>query len=189
MHKPEITIRPIHITEAEPLLRLRLEALQDTPEAFGEDFAYVAAQPFTAWQDQIAHSLGDGDRAIFVASPSVGVADDRLDNTWDAQFIGMAGVNRSTMRNMRHSASVWGVYVQPAWRSQGFATALVRACCNWGRAQQGLIALRLAVITDNPAAICVYEKCGFRTSGVDPKAFYVNGKYYDLARMTLLLAD
>lgn len=40
---PTVTIRPIHLAEAEPLLRLRLEALQDSPEAFGEDYAYVAA--------------------------------------------------------------------------------------------------------------------------------------------------
>lgn len=117
------------------------------------------------------------------------MAGDRPGNFREASLIGMAGVNRPTMRNMRHSASVWGVYVQPAWRGQGIATSLLQACCDWGRAQQGLVTLRLAVITANPAAIRCYEKCGFRAGGVDPKAFYVNGRYYDLIRMTLLLAD
>ncbi len=188
-----VTIRPIQFLDAEALLRLRLEALQDTPEAFGEDYTYVAAQPYAAWENQIAHSLGDGDRVIFVAVPSVGALGDRPKDRPGglsaAPLVGMAGVNRATMRNMRHSASVWGVYVQPAWRGQGVATALVRTCCEWGRAQPGLAAMRLAVITANPAAIRCYEKCGFRTNGVDPRAFFVNGRYYDLMRMTLLLAE
>jgi RimJ/RimL family protein N-acetyltransferase len=186
MLSPAITIRSIRITDAEALLRLRLEALQDSPEAFGEDYAYVAAQPYAAWIDQIAHSLGEGGRAIYVAV--AGAAADSPNNQPDkARLIGMAGVNRSTMRNTRHAASVWGVYVQPAWRGQGLATALVRACVDWGRAK-GLVTMRLAVITDNPAAIRCYESCGFRSCGVDPKAFFVNGRFYDLMRMTRLMS-
>ena len=168
-----ITIRPVLISDAQSLLHLRLEALRDSPEAFGEDYAYIAAQPYAAWEDQVAHSLGDGERVIFVAEAQ-------------GDLTGMAGVNRSTMRNSRHSAAVWGVFVQPAWRGQGVATALVRACVDWGLAK-GLVTMRLAVITANPAAIHCYENCGFHSCGVDPKAFFVNGQYYDLMRMTLLL--
>lgn len=185
-----VNLRLVQASDAAALLRLRLEALQDTPEAFGEDYAAVAAQPYTVWVDQINHSLGDGDRAIFVATTSsIGATSGRPTDDRVTPLIGMAGVNRSPLRNMRHSASIWGVYVQPAWRDQGIATALVQACCDWGRAQLGLVTLRLAVITANPAAIRCYEKCGFRASGADPKAFFVNGRFYDLLRMTLILAD
>jgi RimJ/RimL family protein N-acetyltransferase len=179
-----ITIRPVLISDTDALLRLRLEALQDSPEAFGEDYAYVAAQPYAAWQERVAHSQDNGDQIIFVAANPVGPIADRSGAASEgAGLIGMAGVNRSTMRNTRHSASVWGVYVQPSWRGQGMATALVRACVDWGRAK-GLATMRLAVITANPAAIRCYENCGFRSCGVDPMAFFVNGRFYDLMRMT-----
>jgi RimJ/RimL family protein N-acetyltransferase len=168
-----LVIRPIVLVDAEPLLRLRLEALQDSPEAFGEDYAYVAAQPYAVWTDQVARSLGEGDRVIFVAEAQ-------------GHLVGMAGVNRSPMKNTRHSGSVWGVYVQPEWRGKGVATALVQACVAWGR-NKGLVTLRLGVIAANPAAIHCYENCGFRSCGVDPKAFFVNGQFYDLMRMTLEL--
>lgn len=168
-----LSIRPILFTDAEALLRLRLEALQNSPEAFGEDYAFVAAQPFAGWTEQVAHSLGEGDRVMFVA-------------TTQGELVGMAGVNRSSMKNTRHAGSVWGVYVQPAWRGRGIATALVRACIAWGR-EKGLVTLRLGVITANPAAIHCYENCGFRSCGVDPKAFFVNGMFYDLMRMTMEL--
>lgn len=188
MLPPAITIRPVMLSEADALLRLRLEALQDSPEAFGEDYDYVAAQPFVIWQERIAHSLGEGDQVIFVAASAArGHGDRQSKQPENVRLIGMAGVNRSTMRKTRHSASIWGVYVQPAWRGQGVATALVRACVNWGAAK-GLATMRLAVITANPAAIRCYENCGFRSCGVDPKAFFVNGRYYDLMRMTLLMA-
>jgi RimJ/RimL family protein N-acetyltransferase len=194
-----VIIRPVLTSDAEALLRLRLEALQDSPEAFGEDYDYVAAQPYAAWQDRIAHSNGDGDQVIFVAALPVGAIGDRpaalpveptIDRPPDLSenfhLIGMAGVNRSIMRNSRHSASLWGVYVQPAWRGQGVATALVRRCVDWGKSK-GLATMRLAVITANPAAIHCYESCGFRSCGVDPKAFFINGRFYDLTRMTRLM--
>lgn len=173
MRPDNVIIRPILPGDAELLLNLRLEALQDSPEAYGEDYDYVAGQPYSTWTDLVAHSLGDGDRAIFVAEIQ-------------GALIGMAGVNRSPMKNTRHAASVWGVYVQPAWRGKGLATELVRACIDWGKGK-GLATLRLGVITANPAAIHCYEKCGFRRCGVDPNAFFVNDRYYDLMRMTLLL--
>lgn len=185
MLPPYVIIRPVLQSDAEALWRLRLEALQDSPEAFGEDYDYVAAQLSSVWADQIAHSLGDGDRVIYTAV--VKAVDDRPDKQADGGgLIGMAGVNRSPMRNTRHSASVWGVYVQTAWRGQGVATALVRACVDWGEAK-GLVTMRLAVITANPTAIRCYENCGFRSCGVDPKAFFVNGRFYDLMRMTRLM--
>ena len=174
-----LTIRPIRLADAGPLLRLRLEALRDSPEAFGEDYDHVAAQPSAAWDDQVAHSLGNGDRVIFVGA---------LGDRPDSPLIGMAGVNRSPMKNTRHSGSVWGVYVQPAWRGKGIAKALTQACIHWGR-EKGLVTLRLGVITANPAAIHCYDSCGFRSCGVDPKAFFVKGQFYDLMRMTLVLAQ
>jgi RimJ/RimL family protein N-acetyltransferase len=168
-----MTIRPVLLDDAQALLRLRLEALQDSPEAFGEDYDYAAAQPYSIWADLVAHSLGEGDRVIFISEVQ-------------GKLVGMAGVNRSPMKNTRHSGSVWGVYVQPAWRGQGVATALVQACIDWGK-RKGLATLRLGVITDNLTAIHCYENCGFRSCGVDPKAFYVKDRYYNLMRMTLVL--
>jgi len=168
-----IVVRSILPDDTRALLSLRLEALQDSPEAYGEDYDYVAGQPYSVWADLVTHSLGEGDRAFFVADVH-------------GRLVGMAGVNRSPRKNTRHSGSVWGVYVQPDWRGMGIATGLVRACVDWGRAK-GLATLRLGVITANPAAIHCYEKCGFRSCGVDPKAFYVRDRFYDLMRMTLVL--
>lgn len=182
-----IIIRPVSLSDVDVLLRLRLEALQESPEAFGEDYSYVAAQPLASWQERVAHSHGGGDQVIFIAARDDPANDTPGDPTQDQCVVGMAGVNRSTMRNTRHSASIWGVYVQPAYRGRGVAKALVQACVAWGQ-QKGLITMRLAVITANVAAIRCYESCGFRSCGVDPMAFFVNGRFYDLMRMTRLMA-
>ena len=117
-----ITIRKIFLEDARLLLNLRLEALQDTPEAYGEDYESVLSQPYSIWEDLVSHSLGDGNRVFIVAEV-------------EGQLVGMAGVNRSSMKNTRHSASLWGVYVQPGWRGKGVATDLVRHCIDWGRGE------------------------------------------------------
>ena len=62
-----LTIRSVLFDDAQALLQLRLEALQDSPEAFGEDYEFVLAQPYKTWADLVANSLGEGDRVIFVA--------------------------------------------------------------------------------------------------------------------------
>lgn len=169
----KVNVRAVQPGDAAALRLLRLEALQNNPEAFGEDYEQALERPYSAWEEQVQKNQGDGDGVIYVADH-------------EGQLVGMAGVARHTASKMRHSATVWGVYVQPGWRGHGIAQTLVMSCCGWARGK-GLTMLRLGVITANRAAIHCYESRGFRAYGVEPKTFYIDGRYYDLMRMVLEL--
>jgi RimJ/RimL family protein N-acetyltransferase len=166
----DIAIRPVEADEIDAFRSLRLEALHSSPEAFGEDYEQALERPYQAWEEQVRQSQGDGERVIFVA-------------VQEGELVGMAGVTRSTFRKTQHSASIWGVYVRPEQRGQGIGQALVEACVAWARDKRIGI-LKLGVITANPSAIRCYQRCGFSAYGVEPKAFYIDGVYYDLMRMT-----
>ena len=64
-------------------------------------------------------------------------------------------------RGDRHSY-VLMLYVSPAHRRQGIATALLKVAQVWAQ-QQGDRQLGLQVLGDNSAAIALYTKLGYRT--------------------------
>lgn len=139
--------------------------MANAPQAFGADYATTAQQTVADWARRIAERTSEGSEIIFTAEAEGALA-------------GMAGVYRPSAPKARHSGMVWGVYVRPAWRGQGLSEGLVNACVAWARAQ-GITILRLAVITENTAAIRAYVRCGFRVYGVEARALCVDGVCYD----------
>jgi ribosomal protein S18 acetylase RimI-like enzyme len=160
-----ITIHPAMPDDAALLQKLRLEALASHPEAFAADYASTAADPVDVWVELIAKNALDIRGIICIAS---------IEN----QLIGMMGLVRGHWPKTRHCGEIWGVYVQADWRGHGVAEALLQECSAWAQAQ-GLVMLKLGVVTTNTPAIRFYDRCGFSISGIDPKAIYYNGVYYD----------
>jgi RimJ/RimL family protein N-acetyltransferase len=170
----EIVIRPSAEGETAAYRDLRLDALRDSPHAFGADYAENLAQPTADWEERVRGNIASDDQTLVVAA-----AEDRL--------VGMTGIRRGTSPKMRHGAFLWGVYVRPAWRGQGIAGALIEACVDWARSK-GIVVVRLAVVTTNTAAIRCYMRCGFLGYGVEPKAIRYDGVYYDEILMARHLA-
>ena len=73
---------------------------------------------------------------------------------------------------LRHetAAELEGVFVDRAYRRQGIASALVRACMAWA-ADAGATTIRLEVRASNSAALALYQRYGFSTTGVR-RAYY-----------------
>ena len=163
--KGVITIRPA-VPDDAPLLReLRLEALAGHPDAFGSDHASAAAEPVEVWVERIAKNASDHQGVICVAST-------------ENQLIGMTGLVCGNRPKTRHSGTIWGVYVKADWRGFQVAEALVQGCIAWAQAQ-GLVMVKLAVVTTNTAAIRCYARCGFTIYGLEPKVIYYNDVFYD----------
>lgn len=159
---PKIIIRKATVEDAPALRVVRLEALQDSPEAFGSDYEKESQEPVSYTEEQIRDQT---DNAMFIA-----VAESSL--------VGMIGIGKNRHAKMKHGGYVWGVYVQPAWRGRGIAGQLIEACANWGR-EKGLEMLKLGVINTNPPAINCYLRSRFRVYGVEPRVILYNGVYYD----------
>ena len=157
-----VVIRAANQADAMQFRELRLEALQDSPTAFSADYQMNVNQPMSYWEGR----LSEDDHAItFLAEH-------------EHHLIGLTGIARGRSVKTQHGAGIWGVYVQPAWRGLHIAEALLEACIHWANAREVNI-VRLAVVSTNESAIQCYKRCGFTVYGIEPRALYFEGQYYD----------
>jgi ribosomal protein S18 acetylase RimI-like enzyme len=163
--KGAITIRSASAEDAGPLRELRLEALASHPEVFAADHAATAAETIERWARLVTDYALDNKGIVCVAST-------------ENRLIGMMSLVRGHWPKTRHSGEVWGMYVRADCRGLRIAEALMDECTAWAR-MQGVVIMKLGVVTTNAPAIRCYERCGFKAYGTDPKVIHVNGAFYD----------
>ena len=128
---------------------LRLRALRDAPDSFGETFADAAARPMSYWEDLTRSVTEHGRHVMFLACEGedvLGSAYGLLD------------------QDDGHAGRVGGMWVEPAWRGRGVGSALLREVFGWARSR-GLDRLGLWAPAHRPAAIALYSRTGFRETG------------------------
>ncbi len=168
-----VTIRPATLGDVKSFRELRLEALQNHPTAFGQDYTEVLSRQQKYWEETL--TINNEEEAIFLAEAE-----------HEGQLIGMTGILRRLSKKSMHSATIWGVYVKPRWRGNHIAEALIRACLAWAK-EHGIVIVKLAVVTNNQSAIRSYERCGFSTYGIEPKVIFHDHQYYDEYLMSIEL--
>jgi ribosomal protein S18 acetylase RimI-like enzyme len=125
---------------------IRLRALADAPDAFATTHADAAARPPEHWRERLA----DDASRTFLASVA-------------GEDVGL--VVGSVYREAPGSAGLFGMWVVPEGRGRGIARALVATVVAWARAA-GYRRLLLDVADENLPAVRLYERCGFRATGV-----------------------
>ncbi len=159
-----IVIRPAQEEDAGNYRALRLEALQNNPTAFSADYDTALARPMSYWSERLKHTTDDAPLTYFAVHAQ--------------QLIGTATIVRGNSPKTKHGGDLVGMYVQADWRGLGIADALVTACVDWARSQ-GILLVKLAVVTTNTRAIRAYARFGFTIYGIEPQALYYDGVYYD----------
>ena len=105
-------IRCLTSDDAAAYWKLRLEALQSDPEAFGSS----AEEHQSLSLEEVRCRLGSGEGGFFVA--------DAID---DGRLLGMAGFAREKSPKKRHKGWGWGVYVTPERRGAGLGRRIMEA--------------------------------------------------------------
>ncbi len=151
---------------------IRLAALKDAPDAFGSTYEAEVGLAMEAFAERLATTIVLG---AYAAAAGGG----------DARIIGMVGFKQQTMTRLAHKGFVWGFYVEPAARGRGVGVALVERIV---AAATGLVQqLTLSVVQGNDAALALYERCGFETYGVEPRALRSTTGYADEVLMVRFL--
>lgn len=81
------------------------------------------------------------------------------------------------LASQRHVLEL-NIAVHPSYRRQGIGRRLIEAASEQARAE-GIMKLRLRVLSCNPEALSFYKACGFREEGRLSQEFYVDGRFVD----------
>jgi RimJ/RimL family protein N-acetyltransferase len=165
-----MNIREIDETGMPELWKLWVRGLHDHPEAFGAPYAWAKGVSPEQSQDLLRQIWAGGGFLLGALE--------------DDSPIGMLHFNQQQGEKFQHKGDIGAVYVIPEQRGKGIAKALLLAALEKAHAMMGLVIISLSVNAANKPAIKVYEACGFKAYGVEPKGLCVNEKYIDLMHMT-----
>jgi RimJ/RimL family protein N-acetyltransferase len=176
LRSSDLAIRRLVPEDAAAYRALRLRGLQEHPDAFTSSRAEDSEMPLSTTEQRLAPASRDWVFGAFVAN----------------ELVAVAGLSREPRAKNRHKASVFGMYVAPEHGRRGVGAALLRRVIEAAHSQPGLEQLVLTVTETNVAARTLYEKFGFRSFGVEPRAIRVsdgvNDLYYDKNHMILFLS-
>ena len=161
----KIDFKEIGEQDIESYHQLRLQGLQQHPEAFGETPERFIQKSFNDIATKLNESKKNGG---FILGAFAGDL-----------IVGTVALGRENGEKSSHRGMLWGMYVLPDYRNQKVGLNLVELLLNKAQNVAGLEQIHLAVTVGNAAAKRVYEKLGFNVYGTDPKVLKVGPKYHD----------
>lgn len=144
-----IFVRPIRVNEWPEYRGIRLQALRDSPDAFGSTFEAEVLRTDADWSARIAASISSGfDRALFAFNHD--------------QLCGLVWCKSSS--SAHKTVDIFQMWVEPASRGSGASRALLNEALAWA---EGMNAhrVRLGVTAADSPAMRLYKAYGFRPEG------------------------
>lgn len=145
---------------------LRIEALENVPQAFLDDPNKARSLPKEEWQRKIANMC-------FAEI--------------DGKLVGMVGAYQDEKTKLRHILNIVSVYVSPQYRGFGVGRALLERVITKAKLSQEIKKLQLGVVSTQEAARKLYLSLGFVQVGEAKYAVKVGEKYFDDYQMELYL--
>ena len=159
-------LSPSHAGEYRALM---LEAYAAHPDAFTSSMAERERLPLRWWEARLS-AEPSAERLVLGAFH-------------DGQLVGVVGLSFEQREKVSHKAALFGMYVRPAFRSQGIGHQLVRSALEQARERPGVLVVQLTVTETNAPAVSLYESCGFIRFGVEPMAVAAGSGYVSKIHM------
>lgn len=149
MQTTPIEIVKLPVEEWQAYRQLRLEALQESPQAFGSPYKDQLAKPDSYWQMRLEEAA-KGEQSWMLFARAGG------------QLVGMTGAYRggSDDPGATDQATIISVYVTPTWRGRGISSLLMQAILDVLK-ENGIRLAHLGVNVNQAAALHLYQRFGF----------------------------
>jgi ribosomal protein S18 acetylase RimI-like enzyme len=148
---------------------LMLDAYHCHPDAFTSSVAEREALPLAWWQARLSPDPLAAELVLGAFSGSI--------------LTGAAGLSFEARDKARHKATLFGMYVPESHRGAGIGQQLVQAALAQARLRPGIRQVLLTVTQGNNAAQGLYERCGFVSFGVEPRAVAVGDGFVNKVHM------
>lgn len=102
------------------------------------------------------------------------------------EIVGIATINSSHKIKSRHEGEL-GIVVAKKYQGQGIGSRLIEMLIDWCKGNGVTTRIRLDTRTDNTTAVSLYLKFGFVVEGCLRNQTLLNGKYYDLYIMGMMI--
>jgi len=161
-------IRELNPSDTASYRAIRIQALDEWPPAFGSPAV-----------EEKEKSIEETERFLS------GSKERKLFGSFDGHKL--TGIIRHSLysgSNEGHRAYIAGLYVDPDHRGQGIGRALLARGIEESKKNNEIRRLNLNVVSDQKAAISLYESMGFEKCGIDYEAFSAKGRYFDEILMT-----
>ena len=168
MSETTFSVRRLSTLEADSFRSIRLESLQQDPEAFGSTLAGELSEFRDIFLERFGRSTLFGG---FVG----------------ANLMARAGFSPLEGPKIGHKGVLWGMYVRPEARRTELASALVGSLIE--HAREHVEQIQLTVVSSNSRARRFYQRMGFSEYGLEKKALKYNGLYFDEVLMVRFLND
>ena len=146
-------IREFSPDDVDAYCKIRLEALETDPDAFGRTAEEFKSRSHEFYVQRVQNNYASADIVTLGAF---------VDN----QPVGMMGIIRKSNPKLRHIVEVFGVYVSPESRGQHIGSKLLDALIEQAKQMDGVEQLYLGVVRNNQAAITLYKSREFTQYGL-----------------------
>ena len=170
--KNDLIIRRLSKDDLKQGFELRLESLQDAPANFMTSYEEEKLSGFPLYQNILNND--ETNNVIF------GTFIER-------KLVGMLGICQENRSKTKHKAIIWGMYVQPAYRNQGFGKALFKEVLEYAKHSIKCSVINLTVEENNTSAKELYKAFGFKEWGMEPQAMQMDGHYFNECHMSLIM--
>jgi RimJ/RimL family protein N-acetyltransferase len=172
MEDESLEIRPLAEPDATAFRQIRLQAISDSPSAVWPTYEEEARRTVEEIELRIQRTPTQVVFGAFI----------------DTKLVGIAGLRREPLKQVKHKAVLWGVFISPDRRREGLARKLFSRVLSFAR-DEGVLQIQLCVNAENERARSLYRSLGFRSFGLEPRAMRVGDKYFDEEHMVLYLDD
>ena len=165
-------IRELSEDDALKYRTLRLRALKEHPTAFVSSYEEQKDWPLETFAQRIRRSFDSVDSfnlGCFV----------------DEDLVGTVGFFREEGPKRMHIGKIVGMHVAAEHQGYGYGRSLLAEALGRARQMAGLAVIQLAAESTNEPAKTLYTSFGFETYGVEKRAIFVDGKYFDEELMAL----
>ncbi len=164
-----VEIAVLRPEEWELLREIRLEALEDSPYAYGQSLSEAALMSEQDWRTRLEKSVH-----------TVARIGDRI--------VALVAIRKETHEKVAHIAHINAMYVKPEARGQGVGKLLLQIAMDAAIERGGITKFKLNVTEGNESAAALYLGLGFRVVGTLEKEILQDGKYLNDILMEKVVA-